>query len=256
MKDEPTLRALGKEVTTARLRAIVKEVCARPLRTGPIRKYAIVSTPRVGSTLLASCLAATGALGWPLEWFNARYVQEFVEILGHMSGDDFVEMLIRRTASANGIFGVNFHVSQYLDWKERGFNLLSLGFSKVYWMERSDRISQAYSFAKALKTDLWSKDSEEAAGYCDGVPVEVSPQDVAKTLTAISRDETHREEFPIDRRYVYEALVGRLDDVVGEILHDFGERPVRVQPATAPQSTRFDKERVSAIRRYFMGGAD
>ena len=42
-----------------------------------IRKYAIISTPRVGSSMFCHCLESVGNMGWPTEWFHPSYIQTF-----------------------------------------------------------------------------------------------------------------------------------------------------------------------------------
>lgn len=199
----------------------------------------------------------TGRLGWPGEWINDRYASALTESAGKLRADAYLDLIVRGTATSNGIFGINFHVHQYQRWKERGLDLLKMGFRKIYWIERRDKVAQAFSLAKAMKTDLWSKEIEIAAGYPHGVNVEITPLDVAKSLASITAEvDAVSGLFPkIDRCFYYEDLAADGGNAaLNAVLADFGQELISNAPNSFQrQSADTDQQACDRIRRYFSG---
>jgi LPS sulfotransferase NodH len=129
--------------------------------------YMIVFTLRSGSNLLCDFLRANG-LGQPSEYFqhplgvaNAAYYQE----LG-VAPDDFKTFLTRLLTEKrqNGIFGVKLtwdHKNVLVDALRRHFGrsdgLLALSPRQRWiYLRRRDRIGQAISLWRALKSGAWT----------------------------------------------------------------------------------------------------
>lgn len=257
----PEIRSAAKAATSRILASyavrLLNQASSAKRKANEIVKYAVISTPRVGSTMFCRKLEETGRLGWPVEWINDRYASAMIEEVGAMRADEYLDLIIRGSATENGVFGINFHVHQYRSWKKLGFDILDLRFSKIYWVERRDRFAQAFSFAKGLKTDLWSKEFEIAAGFPDGVQVELSHEDVAAALGAVTQELDSGEDLlaKADRRFYYEDLVvDGCAAAVNAVLADFGQPPSPVVASgLVRQSSDPERNEREQMRRDFPG---
>lgn len=231
---DPTERLLQdvarKLVRTARTNM------TRHADTAGLRKYCVVSTPRTGSTAFCEVLADTG-LGWPLEWFNARYLDVVSAAAGGGSIDIRQYLGLVLFGSANfetGVFGLNLHVGQYKAMLQHGVDVFELGFDRIYYLSRRKKLAQAYSYGKALKTDLWSREAELAAGAA-AVPVPMGARELCERLLQILSDDAFARERlggRFDTVFVFEDEIG--DGFAGatrRVAQDLGFDPA---PSPAP----------------------
>ena len=189
-----SLTEKGRNATAQVLREYAEKLIAQKavglqkIDLSKLKKYAVISTPRVGSSLFCQSLEESGRLGWPVEWFNDLYIDQVnaVSSTSHLEMQEYIDGLYYGTVNKdNHIFGVNFHVNQYIEWKKRGFDILSLGFDKIYYLERRNKFKQAYSYVKAMKTKLWSAETEQLAGYENGVQIIITEQELVAGLKEI-----------------------------------------------------------------------
>jgi len=216
-----------------------------------VKKYFILSTPRTGSTLLGLALERNG-YGWPVEWFNPLYMQQVARVLGvaQLPFHDYLKTVILGTYNpALNVFGVNFHVQQYqLLQRQYGIDLFSqIGFDRGYFVQRRNKVKQAYSYAKSLKTGFWSRESEIEAGYRESVDAEVTPAEFARALSEnLDAEDYARRELAdrIDRDIAFDDLIGgKLGETLALIQADLGLPPQALESAipTERQSTAFDE---------------
>ena len=128
----------------------------------PIRKIAIFSTPRSGSTYFCDLLSQTKIMGEPREWFNERFIRAYGKYFNkeNINLNEYVNYIYDKTTSESGIFSIKILVKQYLFFlKEKNFDLLSLDFDDIILVSRRDKIAQAYSFTKASMTDQWTSNT-------------------------------------------------------------------------------------------------
>lgn len=224
-----------------------------------IRKYAVISTPRVGSSLLCQRLELTQKMGWPAEWFNAGYINVFCQETGVDQADfsfgQYLTAVLLGTTSETGVFGLNFHVGQYMQWIQRDVDLLSLGFERIYWVERRDKIAQAYSFTKALQTNVWSSQNSPMA---ESDQVTIDPTDVAAQLHTLCRECDYYErnlKSHVHREFFYEDIAhDQTEGAVRQIMSDFDIVPESVPaPKMRKQSSHEDAQRIAHIKAYLMG---
>ena len=123
----------------------------------PRKKVAIISTPRCGSKFFCESLASTGRFGYPAEWMNPSYVNAYARVLKptNLNLSEYVNFIIGRTTSPDGVFSLNFHVDQFMYWQKRGVDLLSMYFDRIYHLQRRNKFAQALSYAKANMTGQW-----------------------------------------------------------------------------------------------------
>jgi LPS sulfotransferase NodH len=232
------------------------------------RRYLILSTPRTGSTMLSRRLNATDQLGYVHEWLNWEFMMHTIRRFGHgeLPIAEYIKIIDRATTSPTGIFGVNIHVHQVRFLLSKGFDVFSLGFERIYWLERADRTAQAYSWAKAFKSKCWSREMELALGFTNGLQIEITPLETARFLTGICEDTAYYRDHiasrrAIDREFCYEDLASdRCRLAVNTIMTDFGLPPDPIKadclkPAALEQShvQRQDHDRLqlSEIKHFF-----
>lgn len=235
-----------------------REMQRRPSSAVPVSKrIAVVSTPRCGSTLFCSSLESSKLFGSPSEWFNARQIEDFGTVWGleNVHLGRYLNHVIEKTTTPNGVFSVNFHVGQYDFWKEQGFDIMSLHFDKVIYVHRRDKIAQAYSYAKALKTDQWQT---LFAPRQEIGPEGVSTAQVLELAAKIAEEDLrfNRTFAPvIAARYAYEDYVAD-PEIYREALAVCGidcPPSVRFSTALTKLGNDDDAARIAAIKAYVTG---
>jgi LPS sulfotransferase NodH len=155
------------------------EYDSRPTSPGarPARSYVICSTPRTGSGLVCRALAATGALGVPLEYFNPVTRTILSERWRCGSGlEPYVQSLHERRCGANGVFGIKVHWDQLSLLRAEASGqandplaheipeaLLERCFPAPVFIRivRTDADRQAVSYWRALRSRVWSLGTDE-----------------------------------------------------------------------------------------------
>ncbi len=86
--------------------------------SGRRRRYAILSTPRCGSTLLGMALTATGRLGVPTEYLNSRAIAAFKALGGEVGLDplSYLDLMEARRTASSGWFGIKIHLASGEWW--------------------------------------------------------------------------------------------------------------------------------------------
>lgn len=229
----------------------------RPPATKIRKKVAIISTPRCGSTLFCESLRTTGQIGDPSEWLNPRRMRAFGRVHGKLQVQlaPYLDYVMSHTTTDNGIFSLNFHIDQHQLWKKQGFDILSLGFDVVIHLSRRDKISQAYSFAKATATDQWRSHFTPRQTL---TPQDIPTHRVAEMLARITAWEDYfqrhlarhaaasfsYEDYANEPSIYCDAL--RLCGIKTDGLPEFRTKLARQREVA-------DDARVQEIRDYFSG---
>ncbi len=126
---------------------------------GPESAYLICSTPRSGSTLLATGLWQTGLAGVPHEYFNQRHIGAILRRANCDSLQHYIEW-VRTHRVCNGVCGIKMHFSQFRQFfLARGANPhdLESAFPNIRYIYifRRDRLGQAISAVKSHQTGQW-----------------------------------------------------------------------------------------------------
>lgn len=160
----------------------------------PERSYVVCATPRSGSTLLCATLAASGAMGRPEEFFEARYasaiprrpreffeaavdvdlarvpdvdppVHDYADVAAAGGFEAHVEAVLARGSTPNGVFGAKLmwmHVGDLLAFAgadDLGAVLDDLlPGARFVWVRREDTVRQAVSLWRAMQTQAWRDD--------------------------------------------------------------------------------------------------
>jgi len=141
-------------------------------RVVPELSYLICTVPRSGSYLLAEALESTGIAGQPKEYFDRRLVEFWDTRLARLpdvSADlPLLDKILMAGTTPNGVFGAKVHWYQFAEFGE---DLLRdspeprcslkrriagvLPGIRYVWLRRRDKIRQAISYYRAIKTDVW-----------------------------------------------------------------------------------------------------
>ena len=170
-----------------------------------IKKIAIISTPRCGSSMFCNVLHRTQKFGYPTEYFNMSYINAYAIFFQkkNIHLDQYLDFIYRKTTSSNGIFTINFHVSQYIEMLKQNFNLMSLKFDRVCYLARKDKIEQAYSYAKAKLTGQWGVDTKPTQPLEGTIKREIILQALLHIVSSESYYENNLKPY-VDKTYFYE----------------------------------------------------
>lgn len=121
----------------------------------PKISYAILTTPRSGSTYFCELLDSTGIAGHPYE--HLRLAAQ--ELTRHCNFDylRFLYNLMRYRTTSNGVFGTKF-ISHFLFEFQRAkpdFKQIFSSIDKYILLVRKDKAAQAVSLVLAQKTEIW-----------------------------------------------------------------------------------------------------
>ena len=166
----------------------------------PVRqRYAILSSPRSGSTLLGRLLHETALAGDPQEYFNPPLIYLERERSGNseLNMNQFLRLMEQRRTSPNGSFGIKMHYSQLLGvFKTAKPTNAVVGFlrklDKLIWIRRRDRIGQAISQAVAMRTQVWSS---EDTRFERNPKVDVHAYECVNALRLVCRDDAGWEQL-------------------------------------------------------------
>lgn len=134
----------------------------------PHTSYLIVATPRSGSYLLCEALINTHLAGHPTEYFGPVQTKALMQHLDTSSYKECLAWILKEGTTPNGVFGAKviwqfrttlvdlLHTAtgnEKLSMPE----VLSTIFPNLHyiWITRRDKVRQAISYQKALKTDSW-----------------------------------------------------------------------------------------------------
>jgi LPS sulfotransferase NodH len=196
-------------------------------------------------------------VGQAMEWLNIRHMtaySKFFGIIGAFDLSDYLDFLMRKTTSKNGVFAVNIHISNYLNMLNHKFNAFDMKFDYCYYLYRRKKIDQAYSLAKARITDKWSADSKPARE----LPPEIRYTKVLEALLSIGKwEEVYRAHIQphISREYFYEDF-SRLSktSAFDEVLSDLGITDTCLVTSTSLKRQRLssDTSEIEKINNYLM----
>jgi LPS sulfotransferase NodH len=134
------------------------------------RAYIIAATPRSGSFLLCEALHRTGMAGYPQEYASRDDASTWCEYHRYKAHIAYFHTYISRGTSANGIFGAKLMWPQvmalcddirfYLNVRDRSASrALDSFLGEVSYVQllRRDRLRQAISLVRAMRSGVWSQ---------------------------------------------------------------------------------------------------
>lgn len=167
------------------------------------RRYAICSSPRSGSSLLAGGLAKTRQAGFPLEYFNPSYIKAYIhrsKCVG-VTLHRYVRFLESRRSSANGVFGVKVHFAHVSSHPECEKLLNYIGnVDRLIILRRADRIAQAVSYWRAVATNFWNAGKPEDVERGRSIAIRYDGATIAQLLAELVEQEEGWERMLARRR--------------------------------------------------------
>ncbi len=143
----------------------------------PVTKsYFISAMPRTGGHLLCEALESTGIAGNPTEYFEPDYETYWCDRLGVSGHADYFEKVLAFGSTPNGVFGSKVIWPQLEPLKAKlglihgsgisDLDLLQRTFPdlRFIWLKRRDKVRQAISYYKAVKTDIWHSVKPDSSG--------------------------------------------------------------------------------------------
>jgi trehalose 2-sulfotransferase len=206
----------------------------------PRLSFLVCATPRSGSTLLCEALWNTGLAGRPQEFFNIRTKSLVMEESTTADFAGYLSAALEDGSSANGIFGAKlFHddlapllrrVADLYGALPRPSTLLEQAFPglRYVWIVRRDKLRQAISFYRAIRSDRWVSD-----GFHDSGPrPRYDRQEIARCQRQLQSQETAWRLFfetnDIQPMLVhYEDLDGDYEGTARAVLRYLGISPPR-----------------------------
>lgn len=161
--------------------------------------YAIISTPRSGSTFLCETLTSTKIAGFPDE--HLRTSSEILSQYCQFDCGRYLRILMTHETTNNGVFGTKL-ISHFLAGHlKSSFEITPLiqEFKYIY-LVRKDRIAQAVSLFLASKTKVWhlysGKQSKEYQDKLKQVSIEDEDlEKVDRIYQNLLEQEQYLEEF-------------------------------------------------------------
>ncbi len=227
--------------------------------TKPTAFYVVAATPRSGSTFLCRELWATGLMGAPLEYFNAR--SELLQMAARIQPThlaQYVHRLFRLRTSPNGVFGFKAGFDSFRLLFRGGLLPLFPKLRFIY-IERGDRVAQAVSYAKAQQTGqyrAWTAPRRAPVYDYEQVRFRLGivEQDIKGWTALFERNRLN----PI--KVTYESLTENPRAVTDKILRSFGlaRDPARelALPPIERQADAVNQEWIERFRRESGAAAE
>jgi trehalose 2-sulfotransferase len=123
--------------------------------TGSTIDYVICSGQRSGGHYLGHLLYSTGAMGYPLEYFNRNHLARWQALSGSTEIGGVIGYIRSRRTSPNGCFGIKADFDQFAS-AVREYRFPEL-FPKTRFIiiHRRDLLGQAISLVRARQTNQW-----------------------------------------------------------------------------------------------------
>ena len=120
-------------------------------KSAPKIKYAILITPRSGSTLLSEIIGSTGMLGYPIEYFVPDVVRAISLTFSDLFSS-YEDLICSGFKSRNGVFGLEIEGERF--FSERAL-LSDLRNWRLIYLTRYNILAQAISNAFAIRSGTW-----------------------------------------------------------------------------------------------------
>ena len=219
----------------------------------PAVRYAILSTPRVGSTLLSLSLCNIEGLGTPLEYLNPIFARPLARQWG-VGGDvrTYLATMLRMRTSRQGYFGLKAHARQAIGNREMASALSVIDFDRFVFirLSRQDKVAQAVSLARAQQTGRWSAayDAKTGPARYDRALIDDALGDIEKQEAAW---QTYLAalEHPRVLDITYEDLAGDYHATMSRVLMALDRKaPCNLEQPTQPHESAAKAEWAARYR--------
>ena len=202
------------------------------------KTYAILMTPRSGSTWLTHEIASYETLSHPDEYFIAEIFDQAILHNGSSNIYEYYDVVSNKMSSGEGIFG--FEISYFdLDELEAEADLLSLMTGEKYfiYLTRDNFVSQAISMHIAKESGIYhSTNSEDASALLVRANVPYNAEKIRYWCSHILQQEYGFKTWLASRnidflKIQYEDMIADMTEVVQRIAsHVEVELPAQSSP--------------------------
>jgi LPS sulfotransferase NodH len=125
-------------------------------------KFVVLSMPRTGSTLLCSALYKSRQAGCPFEYLHPHALQAYMKRTGRSSLPEYINEIMARRTSPNGVFGIKLHYGQFFQMFCESDEKFKVGleflkfFDRFILTHRKNKVDQAVSQLLAEETGIWN----------------------------------------------------------------------------------------------------
>jgi LPS sulfotransferase NodH len=220
--------------------------------------YAIVCTPRSGSTYLAELLASAG-LGQPREHLRGGQIKDLSELVASVGDAAGLLAGFMRANEHNGVFGtkvISHCLLSLLSRMELSNDLVRLVRSnfRIIYLVRRDKTGQALSDFLAHRSNVWHSRTAQGRKMLEEAhaSVEYSFNDVLDRRQRLVRDElmlADQVRLTSHRVVFYEDLLLDAGAVVGPVIRFLGGDGSAVPTATVQRN---DPGIAEPFRRRFL----
>lgn len=223
-----------------------------PVETPPRLYYAICSTPRCGSSLLARELWRSGACGAPHEYFNFYSVMlRYATRLGTASLHDYARRVVALRTGPNGVFGFKAHLEHFLFYS--ALSGLSQRYQPMKYIviEREDPVAQAVSYVMARETGQW------LAGQPAREPPAYEREVITEAVKELARanlawEQLFRKAKVTPLRIGYRSLCAAPQEIVWQVIDFLGVETDGIAPIDSlpPVARQEDPLKAEWVARY------
>ncbi|MDO8408306.1 MAG: Stf0 family sulfotransferase [bacterium] len=207
----------------------------------PTLSYVICTTPRSGSWMLCSILRQTGHAGRPGEHFGPTLNEEFNSNRHAVHAADvreYVEKAVVVGIGANGVFGTKLLASMTPVFMQRAsehakkpFYSLRIAleetFTDLHYVRliRKNRVAQAISYYRALRTQLWV--TATGAASAQALSLEYDHFGIQRCYQHVADSESYWDGYfkthgiePLT--IYYEDILSNRESVLREVFQEIG----------------------------------
>ena len=246
---------------TKRIEAYLSPDRDLPLRLdGAGSRFVLCTTPRSGSSLIASMLHATGQAGDPLEYLN----DQWIDVQSRLDAASVMDFNVARylgawetrRTSPNGLFGIKVHYYQMKRaWRGQDSEAARVleNFDNRILLTRRDKIAQAVSLFRAITSQAWT--SRDLAPVSVQKPtVRFDPSRIAELMALLIKQEdgwrSFMKTFELPyTEFCYEDFVANYAGQSMCLLDSLGVR-INEHAIPPPQLKKQSQERDPMIEQF------
>lgn len=275
---EPAAATVGNGTAAAIHRSIPERADAAATNIPPWRTYLICTGPRTGSTRLCDALSSSGLAGKPDEYFAMGFPHLEVFMMRRLKAwgeAEYVDRVIERATTSNGVFGVKVHWPQVEPFRQKLITALAprfpgageatferllrekFGGPRYIWLRRRNKVAQGISYYRAQNTGVWRAvpGRGDQANVADK-ELEFDFAGIDRCVRAVQEYDWRWQEYLATHRLAplmvsYEELVEDLDLTVRGILK-FLEIPHEAARIVQPDLERQADERSLEWERRYL----
>lgn len=229
-----------------------------PYRTvRPSLEIMIASLPRAGSTTFCIDLWRSGLLGAPMEYLNRELMLSQLRWRKLLRKElHYWRMLQRVRTGPNGVFSYKFFVQDYLHTLKTMPKLIKcVAPARVIYLTRQDKLSQAISYSKAIRSGNWFADQpgRKSCEY-DDPHIKTCVGAVARQEDAWEQVFRMTHEDPL--RMTYEEFLADKASAMARIMRYVFGAPQDSKELPIPQiGIQRDQESIEWRRRFAEANA-